>query len=340
MVGAPVFIVGTPRSGTTLTAYVLRRQRSLFADGEASFVEDIYSRRGALGEPAVDPAAQERVIERLRTLYGRYNSPGAQAYVDRVMASTDLSERLRRASGYADLYRTFMDGQARAAGKTRWINHAPKDVFHMEDILELFPDAQFVICTRHVLDFLVSYRDHFQRDARRQAADNAERLRRLYHPITTSLLWRASMYAASRGRQRWPERVILNRYEDLVADPARQVARLCAFLGEESDPGMLAVATNNSSRAVDAPGIFNSSVGQWRTRISEAEAWLALRLCAGALRALDYEVPAVRPSWPQVGRWIGNLPLYGLSALRANSGRRGSSLYYFSKRLSALLHAR
>ena len=39
----PVFIIGTPRSGTTLTAKILGRHSNIFMPGETHFFDDVYS---------------------------------------------------------------------------------------------------------------------------------------------------------------------------------------------------------------------------------------------------------------------------------------------------------
>ena len=82
---APVFIVGTPRSGTTLLARILGRHPSLFMHGETHFFPDIYARRAELGDP---PSAEGALAmkERLSTLYGRYNEPADQARVARIFS--------------------------------------------------------------------------------------------------------------------------------------------------------------------------------------------------------------------------------------------------------------
>jgi len=47
----PIFVVGTPRSGTILTAKILGRHSHIFMPGETHFFDDIYSRRIELGNP-------------------------------------------------------------------------------------------------------------------------------------------------------------------------------------------------------------------------------------------------------------------------------------------------
>jgi hypothetical protein len=61
MTSAPIFIVGTPRSGTTLMARILGNHSILYRPGETHFMQDIYARRATIGDLETDPAARGRV---------------------------------------------------------------------------------------------------------------------------------------------------------------------------------------------------------------------------------------------------------------------------------------
>ena len=86
---APIFVVGPPRAGTTLTANILGRHSRVFMAGENHFFEDIYTRRDDLGDFA-DPAARRRTVERLSTIYGRHNQQVDQQRVDRLFVDREL----------------------------------------------------------------------------------------------------------------------------------------------------------------------------------------------------------------------------------------------------------
>jgi Sulfotransferase family len=79
---APVFVLGTPRSGTTLVAKVLGRHSQIFMPGETDFFDDIYSRKKELGDPQ-DPEARQKIVARLATLYGRYNHSADQQRIEK-----------------------------------------------------------------------------------------------------------------------------------------------------------------------------------------------------------------------------------------------------------------
>lgn len=328
----PVFVVGPPRCGTTLTARILGRHPAIFMPGETHFFPDIYARRAQLGEPR-DAAARAAVLERLMTLYGRYNEPEDQARVERLFAGAARAE-LEQAADYRTLFARFMERQTEAAGKRRWGNQAPADLFHVTDILAFYPRARFVLCVRDARDFLVSYRDKWKNTA----PEHVERLRKLYHPVVSSLLWRASVRRAAALEHSVPAGQLYTlRYEDLAHDPEAAVRRLCAFVGEEFDPAMLEVRTHNSSAARTGSGIFSSSVGRWREDLAAEDAYLAQRINRAELERWGYAVEHVRaPQWRVAAR-MASAPAALWRGLQANKGRRGPLLPYLRRRAGALL---
>lgn len=152
--------------------------------GATRFVGDVYARRRELGDPAKDLAARLAIIEHLKTLYGRTNSSRSdQIRVDHLFTQTDLAERLCAAQRYQEMFATFMAYQMESAGKRRWGNRVPRDLFELEHLLRFFPNAKVVVCVRNVLDFLVSDQGQWKVSERRSDPLDAERMRRLYHPV-------------------------------------------------------------------------------------------------------------------------------------------------------------
>lgn len=333
MTSGPVFIVGTPRSGTTLTARILGRHPDLFMAGENHFFEDVLARRKDLGEPATSRQAQDRISRRLLNIYGRYNQMADQRRVDaQFAAGSDALTSLRECTSYQEFLSVFMRLQSAASGSQRWGNNTPKDIFHVNDILEFYPNAVIVVCIRDIRDFLVSYglRWTVTRDAHRQ------RLRRLYHPILTALLWRSTAQQLERLRRIVPEaRLCVVRYEDLVHEPKATVQRICeaADLGYSDD--LLAIDADNSSLGHGGVGIFTGSVGSWRERLSAADAWLAERVAGRTLTALGYEPAAPFPGLGPLSVALAKFPFAALRALYANRAHRGPLLQYMKRRLLA-----
>src|SRR5690606_29811040 len=117
-----------------------------------------------------------------------------------------------------------------------------------------------VLCVRHPLDFLVSYRNKWQRNLRRNRPEQAQRIRQLYHPVVTSYFWLMNVRAIEGAVRRWPDSVLLLRYEDLAGAPEDSLRRLCDFVGESFAPAMLRPQFNNSSHEMQTDEIFASSI--------------------------------------------------------------------------------
>ena len=181
---------------------------------ETHFFDDVYSRRKEFGDP-VNQTSVERVIQRLSTLYGRYYGPGYQLQINAILSDPEhLMELKRSCSSYHNLLSTFMALQMRAAGKERWGNHTPRDIFNLESILSFYPDTRIIFCIRDVRDFLLSYHDM----SSVVPADHVTRISRLYHPVVTTLLWKAAVNRLRKAKSLVKNgNLLVVRYEDLVA---------------------------------------------------------------------------------------------------------------------------
>lgn len=331
---APIFVVGTPRSGTTLWARILGQHSRIFMPGETHFFDDIYSKRREFGE-LHNAEAMKQVIERLQTIYGRYNEPGDQERVNVVFAGSDTWKSIAESCfGYCEVLSRFMEVQMIHDGKVRWGNNAPRDLFNIEDVVACYPNVKVIACVRDIRDFLISYKDKWKVTS----SEHESRLKTLYHPVVTSLLWKASMRAVETMKRKVPQdNLAIVRYEDLVLEPAIVVRKVCEVIEEEFEEEMLEIDTNNSSSQTDATGIFNTSIGRWRDKLSNEEVWLAQKIGGEELRKLGYKVEHLSPRAGDVVRVVASSPGALCRALKVNSGMRGPLLPYLIRRVRALL---
>ncbi len=117
----PVFVVGLPRSGTTLIEQILAGHRQVFAAGEIKLVPETMA---VLGGQVAD------AIEGLRQL---------DCQTARDLASRHL-ERLRALSGTA----------------LRIVDKMPENYLYLGLLASLFPRAKFIHCRRDLRDVAVS----------------------------------------------------------------------------------------------------------------------------------------------------------------------------------------
>lgn len=323
-----VFVVGPPRSGTTLTARLLGGLPNLFMPGETHFLEDIYRRRDSTADLS---QRLPYVLAGLRTLYGRFNEPADQQRIDALWEAAAFEPQLSRCGTYREIFEAFMALQAASAGKTRWGNQVPRDVFELETIFGMFPDARVVACIRDPRDFLVSYRDKWT------ISTEGARLRRLYHPVLTSYLWKASARAILDGKERFGSAIHVLRYEDLVGEPDSHLRQLCAFIGEDFDPRVLRTQFSNSSTGERFTGIATRSAGRWGADLPAEDAYFAQKICGPVMERFGYTPVKLAPDRLQIARIALAAPARAISALSANRSKRGPTLPYLIRRIRALV---
>lgn len=202
------FVVGVARSGTTLLRLMLDAHPELAIPHETHFIP------AALREP---DASRERFFELLT---------GFPTWEDLKTPAELFHEELLRVEPFdvRDGLRAFYRLYARSRGKSRWGDKTPPYALHIRAIHEALPEARFI---------------HILRDGR----DVAVSLRPLWFSPGESMEALAGAWvehiararAAGAGQPFYLE----VRYEDLIADPVRELRRICGFLDLSWDPAMV-----------------------------------------------------------------------------------------------------
>jgi hypothetical protein len=273
---APIFIVGVPRSGTTLLRVLLDSHSQIAALPETPWL------LGAYGpEPSLRGVLQG-LIE------GRY---GAVRNVKGVEPDHII------AAGRAFLAAMF-EPTLKARGKCMLAFKTPADIRHLDFLLKLAPNAFYIHITRDGRDVAMS-----QLAKRGSFFDDLKEYRRIGF---ANLLQR---WAEWEGRirsllYRDGVRVVHVKYEDLIADPARELERITAFLGLPFEAGMLDYASLDhdypnweagSTDVARQKGVSGASAGKWRQTRITAEMLHALMKHDPLLVELGYEPSGVSP---------------------------------------------
>ncbi len=330
----PVFVIGAPRSGTTLTGKILGRHSTIYSPGESHFFEDIWTRQKQFGQLQSNTQISD-AVEQLTTLFGRYNFPETQALVDNIVSANQVINDVQyQGGGYAALYQSFMAPLAKHTQKSRVCDDTPKHLFYVDNIFQLFPKAKVIACVRDPRDFLCSYKYYWRKST------ESDRVKALYHPILTSLLWRTSAKVLLNCIERYdPDRFLWIRYEDLVQSPQETVQRLCTFVNIDFSEQLFAIDSHNSSfgNPNNEAGIFTSSVGRWQNELSSEEIWWVQRLAKSQMGKLGYELHQSSPSPTALVASGIKLPFALQRALRANQHKRGPLAQYLWRRTLAMV---
>lgn len=271
----PFFIVGNDRSGTTVLRLALDRSPDVAIPTESTFLADVLPRLGGRVDLGDDHEAK-RFMARVWN-HPRVRLWGLQGPPPPVPAGLSHKEALRFC-----LEAPF-HAYARREGKERWGDKTPSYLFHTEALLAVWPDARFVEIVRDGRDVALSV---------------------MKLPFGANNVWAAARAWASgiregrRVRERHPQSVYTVVYERMVADPARVVRDVCDWLSLRFEPDMLAIEETPQDKLVADQvgwfakvweGIGTSSVGRWRTQMSDRERGVFEAVAGRELRSMGYE---------------------------------------------------
>jgi tetratricopeptide (TPR) repeat protein len=191
----PVFILGFPRSGTTLVEQMLSRHAKIAAGDELPFITEIAARLPQLlGSPLGYPEA-------LSELW----------MGDKQDRLEDLRDVYLRGAAQAGLFR---------ASITLFTDKMPLNETHLGLIAMIFPRAPLLHVIRHPLDVMVSVMGNMLTHGFHCANDLAS--------AATHYVRIMELVAHYRAEMDLNYEVL--RYEDLLAQPEAQLRSLCGFL--------------------------------------------------------------------------------------------------------------
>ncbi|HUQ51976.1 MAG TPA: sulfotransferase [Gammaproteobacteria bacterium] len=245
----PIFIVGMPRTGTTLVERILSSHPKVFSAGELTNFGLVLKRATA--------TASNRVLD-AETL-------DASARCDFAAVGEAYVESTRPRTGH----------------KQRFIDKMPLNFFYAPLIRRCLPNAKIVCLRRNPLDTCLSnYRQLF--------ATSFSYYNYAYDLLDTGRYYAAFHALAALWRESLADNYLEVRYEDVVDRTEREARRLVEFCGLPWDSRCLEFENNAapvataSSAQVRQP-IYRSGLERWRHYERELEPLRALLSSAGVL---------------------------------------------------------
>ncbi|HEX7641676.1 MAG TPA: sulfotransferase [Burkholderiaceae bacterium] len=225
----PIFVLGMPRSGTTLVEQILASHPQVCAAGELPFVSEVLDGFGFPGGWRLGNGTGGRMPAGI-SLCDR-----AQAYLQRVYANSS------------------------AEGRPHFTDKLPENYYNLGFIAAMFPNARIIHCRRDPVDTSLScYQTLF-----------ASKHYWSYDLAFTGRTYRRYWQLMQHWRDVLPGRFIEMRYEQVVEDIEQQARRLLDWCGLPWDDRVLRFYETErpvqtaSVTQVRQP-IYSSSVGKWK----------------------------------------------------------------------------
>ena len=275
---APIFIVGVPRSGTTLLRVLLDSHSRILALPETPWL---------LGSYGGDASLRGLLTGLSEGSYGLVRNVAGISQEDVRQAGTGFLE---------GLFQPVLE----ARGKSVVAFKTPADIRNLDFLTELLPGARYIHITRDGRDVAMSQLAkkgsffHDLKEYRRLSYANVFRRWVEWEQKVRGTLYRGGL------------NVVHVRYEDLVADPEGQLKRIMDFLGLPFERSMLDYASQDhdypaweagSTDVAGHGGIQAASIGKWRGRKMSVEMLHTLLRYDPYLVELGYPSSQLTPGW-------------------------------------------
>ena len=234
----PVFIIGFPRSGTTLLDALLRGHPDLEVFVETDAVSSLVNRLAGPADEGLSRLAQlsEQEAGQLRALY------------------FEGLARRRAAQNAAE--------QARAGATT--VDRFALNIIYLGELCRVFPQARFILALRHPADCVLScFMQTFYETSANASFHTLEDGAHLYDSVFS--LWRQQAEALR-------PKLIQVKYESLIDDPEKTCRPVLDFIGATWRPELLdhqraarqrAFISTPSHNQVILP-LYSQAKGRWR----------------------------------------------------------------------------
>lgn len=297
---SPIFIVGMPRSGTTLMRSILSSHPNIAIAPETHYCNHFMHQVETAGH---SDAAAFKSLWRIFSESDRFKDLGIDPAVveQRVYQSGDFS--------LSNTFTLVLREYARQQARERWGEKTPHHYMYIRELLSWFPEARILVMVRDPRAVCSSMlRVPWRKWGGRGIGSLEPRgLKRARRASLDAVRWQLHI---DDLRERWARdpRVKVVRYESLVQAPSDVVRQVCEFVNEHFVETMLAgrswsvVAVrdySSYSNGADAwvgehlarsiAPISGESIDKWKETLLGSEVHCIERACSSGMKYLEYQ---------------------------------------------------
>ena len=249
---APVFVLGSPRSGTTLLYHMLLSAGDFAVYRAETHVFDLLGPR--FGDLRRLKARAELIDDWLTTEYFQRTGLDAAKLRQRVLTEC-------RNAG--DFLRIVMESIATHQAVSRWAECTPEHLLYIDTIKRTIPDAKIIHIIRDGRDVALSLEK--QGWIRPLPIDRDRGL------LIAGVYWEWQVNKGRAAGRRFAPDYLEIKFEDLVSRPQEALDVVGTFIGQPLDYAQIlsnpvgSVATPNTSFATSSAEAGFNPVGRWRS---------------------------------------------------------------------------
>jgi Sulfotransferase family len=265
------FLVGSPRSGTTLLQTMLMRAPGVTMPPELHFIHITYKRRHRMADIRTDQGWTQ-AINAIKARCQHSDIDMDHDLFDELVAATDRN--------YGDLLRCWLKAIGTPENATTVGEKTPNHCEWISELATMIPEARFIHIMRDPRDSALSQREAFARPA-----------------LQAAVRWKRDLDMHRDCLRLMPEsRYTAVRYEDLVTDPQATIKKLCAFLDLEYRDEMLdpsgrdkkGFAAYEEHKLRTLEKVTSSRIGRYKKKMSAMNIAVIERVCSHTMTEMGY----------------------------------------------------
>lgn len=234
------FLVGTPRSGTTLFQCILAAHSQVLSLPETQFFLDLEPKRNRIAR------ALKLVTPPGRRNYRRFHQWARQ------FADVRLPQHPFFIRQHTNAFVRLFDTAARRQGKTHWLEKSPIHLRSIDVIKRYVPNARFIHLVRRGSDNIASLYD--------VGCKNPEWWGKQWTLEYCTQFWLDDIRITLRHLGD-PAHLVVT-YNEIVSPPHPGVLRACEFMKLPFEPAMLVNYSLAAERVVDRSEVWKAGVRQ------------------------------------------------------------------------------
>ena len=222
-----VFIVGCPRSGTTLLRHIVSAHPKITITPEAHWIPMWFEeKKGLTPEGMITSDFVGQLVEHPK--FALFQIPKEEVL---ALAGNGHSQ------SYASFVTRIFDLYGQKRGKALVGNKTPDSARRVHTLHALWPEARFIHLIRDGRNVALSLMSWSRVAQKRPGTFSTWK----DDPVSTAAMWWELNVRRGReaGRTLDPKMYYEIRYESLIANPEQECRALCAFLGLPFDDAML-----------------------------------------------------------------------------------------------------